>query len=81
MPVIHIHLMEGRTTEQKQALMREVTRAAVDSLGVKPQSVRILLQELQSGHFSVAGEPKYADSEPAVTGATNGHYPEPVTSN
>ncbi|PRY85246.1 4-oxalocrotonate tautomerase [Donghicola tyrosinivorans] len=79
MPVIQIHLMEGRTTAQKQALMREVTRAAAETLGVSPQSVRILLQELQSGHFAVAGEPKYADHDPAA----NGHAPQPesVTSN
>ncbi|MEC8580769.1 MAG: tautomerase family protein [Pseudomonadota bacterium] len=44
MPVIQIHLMEGRTTDQKQALMRAVTNAAAESLGVPSQTVRILLQ-------------------------------------
>ncbi|KEO56189.1 2-hydroxymuconate tautomerase [Thioclava pacifica] len=86
MPVIQIHLMEGRTEAQKEALMREVTRAAVDTLGVKPESVRILLQELRSGHFAVAGEPKYVEepgksaaSSSNGTGQANGH--EKATAN
>ena len=66
MPVIQIHLMEGRTSDQKQALMREVTRAAAESLGVPSQTVRILLQELQSGHFAVGGEPKFVDADAAA---------------
>jgi len=74
MPVIQIHLMEGRTQAQKEALMRNVTQTVVDTLGVKPQSVRILVQELMSGHFSVAGEPKYAEApEQTAQPETNGN--------
>jgi|GEM_PF-90352 len=68
MPIIQIHLMEGRTEEQKKALMRNVTQTVSDTLGVKPQTVRILLQELRSGHFAVAGEPKYADGHTSASG-------------
>ncbi|WP_274962363.1 MULTISPECIES: 2-hydroxymuconate tautomerase [Thioclava] len=84
MPVIQINLMEGRTEAQKEALMREVTRAAVDTLGVKPQAVRIMLNELRSGHYAVAGEPKYveASEQPAAasngTAPTNGHEKAPA---
>lgn len=84
MPVIQINLMEGRTEAQKEALMREVTRAAVDTLGVKPQAVRIMLNELRSGHYAVAGEPKYAEAseQPAAasngTAPTNGHEKAPA---
>lgn len=86
MPVIHIHMMEGRTDAQKEALMRNVTQTVADTLGIQPQSVRILLQELQSGHFAVAGEPKYADpqdSTPAQGKGSNGHdtTPKPAAAN
>lgn len=86
MPVIHIHMMEGRTDAQKEALMRNVTQTVVDTLGVQPQSVRILLEELQSGHFAVAGEPKYADPQddtPTQGNGSNGHAntPKPAPAN
>ena len=78
MPIIQINIMEGRTEAQKQALMREVTRAAVDTLGVRPEAVRIIVQEIRSGHFAVAGEPKHAEAGPepkaaAPNGQSNGH--------
>lgn len=73
MPVIQIQMMEGRTEAQKEALMRNVTQTVVDTLGVNPQSVRILLQELRSGHFAVAGEPRYAQpTETAPAPGPNG---------
>lgn len=72
MPIIQINMMEGRTQSQKQAMMRRVTEAVVETLGVRPSAVRILIHELDSGHFAVAGEPRFA--EPADREAeTNGH--------
>lgn len=38
MPIIQVHLMEGRTDSQKQDMMRRVTEAVVETLGVpRPQ--------------------------------------------
>mgnify|MGYP001203944533 FL=1 len=72
MPVIQVRLMEGRSDSEKQAKMRWVTDAVVETLGVRPSSVRIMIHELASGHFAVAGEPRFA--EHAEEGAdTNGH--------
>lgn len=60
MPIIQVHLMEGRTDSQKQDMMRRVTEAVVETLGVPPSTVRVLIQELASGHFAVGGEPRFA---------------------
>lgn len=56
MPILEMHLMEGRTEEQKQQAAKAVTAALVESLGVEPQSVRILITEHRSDEFYVAGE-------------------------
>lgn len=56
MPILEMHLMEGRTLEQKEAAARAVTDALVGSLGVKPQSVRILITEHKNDEFYVAGQ-------------------------
>lgn len=62
MPVIEITLMEGRSQAQKEAVMRNVTHAVSETLDVSPQQIRVILRELQSGHYAIAGEPKYADA-------------------
>ncbi len=55
MPILEMHLLEGRTVEQKRAAVAAVTRALVESLGVKPEQVRILITEHQQENFSVGG--------------------------
>jgi len=56
MPVVKIDLWEGRTLEQKDALIKEVTDAIVKSLGIKPEQVIVILSEVSKDHWGVAGE-------------------------
>ena len=46
MPIANLMILEGRAPEVKQALIRAVTNAIVDSLLVKPESVRVIVQEI-----------------------------------
>lgn len=55
MPIANILMIEGRTREQKQALIRTVTSAIVESLGVKPDRVRVIVQEVPREHWGVGG--------------------------
>ncbi len=55
MPIIQFNLLEGRTLEQKRQLARRVSETVCEVLGCKPQSVRILINELAPDHFSVGG--------------------------
>lgn len=55
MPIIQVHLMEGRSREQKRRMVAAITDATVEALGVAPDSVRILIHELQPEHYALAG--------------------------
>lgn len=55
MPIIEMHLMEGRTAEQKHQAAAAITQAVTQSLGVEPTSVRILITEHTPDEFFVAG--------------------------
>lgn len=59
MPLIQTTIMEGRTQEQKEAFFQAVTQAAVDHLGVKPEQVRAMINEIPSTHWSIGGESVY----------------------
>ena len=45
MPEITINLAEGRTSEQKAAMMRGISQALVTHLGVKAEDVVIQINE------------------------------------
>ncbi|MGD1010781.1 MAG: 2-hydroxymuconate tautomerase [Candidatus Aminicenantales bacterium] len=55
MPLIEIHLLEGRTDEQKKALLTSVTRAVQDSIGAPLESIRVWVQEFSPKEYMAAG--------------------------
>jgi 4-oxalocrotonate tautomerase len=55
MPIIEMHLMEGRTVDQKRRVAAAMTEAIVRELGVPIASVRILITEHGGNDFSVGG--------------------------
>lgn len=63
MPLIQVHMLEGRTEKQKRALLDAVTQAVRDSLGVPLTSIRVWIQEFSPKEYMVAGE-IYADRKP-----------------
>lgn len=58
MPIITINLLSGRTDEQKESLIHEVTEACHRSLGASRESVRVILNQMDSQHYGVAGVSK-----------------------
>ena len=56
MPIMQIHMIEGRTDEQKEAVIREVTEAMVRAVGTPKESVRVLINEMPKQHFGIGGE-------------------------
>jgi 4-oxalocrotonate tautomerase len=55
MPTLKVELLEGRTPEQKTALVKALTQAVVDSLGSKPESVDILLFDIPRQNWATGG--------------------------
>lgn len=55
MPLIEIHLLEGRTDEQKKALLTAVTEAVHISIDAPLETIRVWLQEISPKEFMAAG--------------------------
>jgi 4-oxalocrotonate tautomerase len=55
MPLIQATIMEGRSQEQKEAFYQGVTQVVVDTLKVKPEQVRVVLQEVPKNHWAIGG--------------------------
>ena len=45
MPEVIVELAQGRTVEQKRALVREITRAVVENCNVEAEAVTVIIHE------------------------------------
>ncbi|MCG2581373.1 MAG: 4-oxalocrotonate tautomerase family protein [Marinobacter sp.] len=56
MPIAQINIMEGRSDEQKEALIEEVTAAISRALDAPEQNIRVLIQEVPRQNWGIAGQ-------------------------
>ncbi len=45
MPTIFVNILEGKTQEQKEAFVKKITEAAVETVGVQPEKVSVFFNE------------------------------------
>lgn len=57
MPIAQLHILEGRTDEQKEVLIREVSDAIARALDAPLPSIRVIISEMPKAHFGIGGEP------------------------
>lgn len=55
MPVVHIHMIEGRDITKKRALAKKVTEAVCESLETKPEKVRVIIHDMPRSDYAIAG--------------------------
>ncbi len=58
MPIIEMHMTEGRTPEQKSKVAAAVTEAVCQSLDCPAHTVRVLITEHRDHEFYVGGMTK-----------------------
>jgi 4-oxalocrotonate tautomerase len=56
MPTIQIDMIEGRTIEQKRAMVKKVTEAVVESIACPPEAVHIIVRENPKALLAQAGK-------------------------
>ncbi len=56
MPILRLEMHPGRTSDQKRAFVREVTRVTVDTLGCPPESVDVVINEVARDDWAKAGK-------------------------
>ena len=55
MPIVTVQLLEGRTHEQKKAMVEKVTKAVSETTSASPENVKIIIEEMSKSHFASAG--------------------------
>lgn len=56
MPFAQIYMLEGRTEDQKRAVIEKVTQALVDALGAPVATVRVWIHDMPKENWGIAGQ-------------------------
>ena len=55
MPILFVHMTEGRN-EVKEKVAQNVTKAMCDTLGLGPEHITIVFQDIPHGDLAFAGK-------------------------
>ncbi|MBS0348706.1 MAG: 4-oxalocrotonate tautomerase family protein [Proteobacteria bacterium] len=55
MPFAQIYMIEGRTEEQKRAVIEKVTQALVEAVGAPQENVRVWIHDVPKANWGIAG--------------------------
>ena len=56
MPFAQIYMIEGRTEEQKRAVIKEVTEALERAVGAPKHNIRVWIHDVPKENWGIAGE-------------------------
>lgn len=55
MPTIFVNILEGKTQDQKDALVKRITEAAVETVDVVPEKVSVFINEYPKTNVARGG--------------------------
>ena len=55
MPFAQIYMLEGRTEEQKRAVIEKMTQALVEAIGAPKENVRVWIHDVPKENRGIAG--------------------------
>lgn len=55
MPVVHIYMYEGRSTQQKRELVKRISKDFEEVVDVKPESLNILFHDMSKADWGIRG--------------------------
>lgn len=55
MPFAQIYMLEGRTEEQKRAVIEKVTDALQEAVGAPRETIRVWIQDVPKTNWGIAG--------------------------
>ena len=56
MPFAQIYMIEGRTEDQKRAVIEKVTQALVEAVNAPVETVRVWITEVPKTQWGIAGK-------------------------
>ncbi|WP_122646889.1 2-hydroxymuconate tautomerase [Enterococcus mediterraneensis] len=55
MPFVHVELVEGRSNEQLEGMMKDITEAVHKNTGAPKEHIHVIVNEMKKGTYGVGG--------------------------
>ncbi|MFB5193817.1 2-hydroxymuconate tautomerase [Neobacillus sp. KR4-4] len=55
MPYVTVKMLEGRTDDQKRALVTKVTDAVSETTGAPKEAIHVMIEEMSKSNLGIAG--------------------------
>jgi 4-oxalocrotonate tautomerase len=55
MPFAQIYMLQGRTEDQKRAVIEKVTQALQEAVGAPKETIRVWIHEMPKENWGIAG--------------------------
>lgn len=55
MPLVQVYLMEGRSEDQRRAVIEKVTDALCEAVGAPREAVRVLIMDVAKDSWGIGG--------------------------
>jgi 4-oxalocrotonate tautomerase len=56
MPLAQIYMLQGRTDEQKKAVIEKVTQAIMEAVSAPRENVSVIIQEIPKTQWGIGGK-------------------------
>lgn len=56
MPYVTVKMLEGRSEEQKKALVEKVTLAVEETTGAPKEKIVVFIEEMPKNHYAIGGK-------------------------
>ncbi|VXB80977.1 2-hydroxymuconate tautomerase (promiscuous) [Bacillus sp. 349Y] len=56
MPYVTVKMLEGRTDDQKRALVEKVTEAVSETTGAPEEKIVVFIEEMTPNHYASGGK-------------------------
>lgn len=56
MPIVTVQMFKGRSLEVKRELVKRVTEAVTETTGLKPETVTVVIEELDKENWAIGGQ-------------------------
>jgi 4-oxalocrotonate tautomerase len=56
MPFVHVEMIEGRTKEQKKALIEDIVAAVEKNTGASREAVSVIINEISKENIATKGQ-------------------------
>lgn len=56
MPFVHVEMIEGRTKDQKRALIEDIVKAVEKNTGASKEAVSVIIEEISKENIATKGQ-------------------------